>query len=130
MSSGHGDIKFVCNLLENASMTKALEELTIFQAKSHEEKKFVEQRLNALKKEKQAKWRALWDAAKEEGFIDPLLNYDEYNMSLGDARKQLFIEKCDCHKGGGMHLDGIELISSSSGSFKDLLSTLFGKNTD
>lgn len=122
---GH-DTKFICNIPDHPSVHKALDELTAFQDKSRDEKKFLEQRAKALREDRKRHWRKLWDAAVEAGLIDKNSDYDSYNMSLGDGRKQLFIEHCDCPQHGG----SVRTVEISAGSVSELLRKLTGQDDD
>lgn len=86
------ELKFVCQINDFPETQQALDELRAWQKQRDEQKKFIEKQLETMKKEHVQKWRALWDAAVRVGKIDSALDYDEFNMEIGDDWKQLFIK--------------------------------------
>jgi hypothetical protein len=127
--------KFICNIPEHPEVQKALEDLTTTQAKNKDEKKFITARLKALEEDNDKSWRALWDSAQQKGLIDPSYKREDWGMSLGDGRKQLFIEPqgtCPIHgKDCGGHGSKVTMGEISlEGGLGDLLKGLFGKNPE
>jgi hypothetical protein len=97
------DQKFVCRIADDPRVQEAYDALTAWQKQRDEQAKFLEQQAKALKDANIAHWKRLWDAAQEAGFIDKNLSYNDYNMNLGDERRQLFINK-DKGDGSGLSL--------------------------
>ena len=132
----NADTKFICKFEDHPSMKDALEKLIAFQDQAKEKRKFIDQQLKTLSEDKDRHWRVLWDEGVKLGLIDPSLKFDDWGMSLGDKRKQLFIEateECSIHgkncpdKGG---ISGVEIIGQGKGSLIDILRSLTKKDDD